>query len=70
MEIEYPKTPICVEFFDVSVGCVFRYKDEYYIKIHKNDQTQALSLRNYGTYCMLDDDMVEPYPSSKLTIEK
>ena len=68
MEIEYPK--ICIDFFDVNVGCVFRFKDEYYIKIHDEGQTQALCLRNYGTYDMLDDDKVEPYPASKLTIKK
>lgn len=70
MKIEYPATTAYVDFIDVAVGCVFRFHDDYYIKIRMYEKELALRLSNYGVCNMSADDKVEPYPASKLIIEK
>lgn len=69
MNIEYPESSSCVGFLAVDVGCVFKFKGEYFIKILNKGQQQALRLSNYNVFGMFPDDMVEIYPASKLTIK-
>lgn len=69
MEIEYPTLTANVDFSDVDVGCVFKFYDHYYIKIHMNKKELALRLNDYGVCSLAPYDKVKPYPASKLIIE-
>lgn len=70
MKIDYPKASGCLAFADVFIGDVFKFKDEYFIKISLKGKTQALNLKNYSTHDMQADDKVEPYFASRLVIKK
>lgn len=75
MIIERKENDGLVKFSNLSMGDVFEYERDLFVKCNyvidrQNDETyNCLTLDDGFLFCVDDKDLVKPYPNAKLVLE-